>query len=74
MPEPTPRFTNEDRNGRLRTTLHVSPGERIKLCRCMKSAEMPFCDGVHKTIDTTAGPIIVIVDADNFSSEPTAEN
>lgn len=73
MPDPSPRFTDENRNGRLRTTLHVSPGERIKLCRCMKSADMPFCDGVHKTIDTTAGPIIVIVDETTPSADKTAE-
>jgi CDGSH-type Zn-finger protein len=57
-----PDVINEEREGHLRTLIHIKPGERIKLCRCMKSKEMPFCDGTHKTLmDTNAGPVIVEV-------------
>jgi CDGSH-type Zn-finger protein len=57
-----PTIYNEDREGHLRTTIHIHPGERVKLCRCMRSKEMPFCDGIHKTLsDTNAGPVIVEV-------------
>jgi CDGSH-type Zn-finger protein len=57
-----PTVENEDRNGHLRTTIHIHPNQRIKLCRCMKSKEMPFCDGTHKSLsDTNAGPVIVEV-------------
>jgi CDGSH-type Zn-finger protein len=57
-----PEVINEEREGHLRTLIHIKPGERIKLCRCMKSKEMPLCDGTHKTLmDTNAGPVIVEV-------------
>jgi CDGSH-type Zn-finger protein len=38
----------EERNGKLRTVMKLEPGERVALCRCMRSAEFPFCDGTHK--------------------------
>jgi len=57
-----PTIADEDREGHIRTTIFIQPGERVKLCRCMKSKEMPFCDGTHKTLsDTNAGPVIVQV-------------
>jgi len=57
-----PIIINEDREGHLRSIVQIQPGERVKLCRCMKSKEMPFCDGTHKTLsDTNAGPVIVEV-------------
>jgi CDGSH-type Zn-finger protein len=57
-----PLITNEDRQGHLRTTIQVGPGERLKLCRCMRSKDMPFCDSTHKSLpDTNAGPVIVEV-------------
>lgn len=34
--------------------------ERVSLCRCGKSARMPFCDSTHKTIEFHA-PILVEV-------------
>lgn len=49
----------EERNGKLRTVMKLEPGERIALCRCMRSAEFPFCDGTHKTLDGNAGPAII---------------
>jgi CDGSH-type Zn-finger protein len=55
-----PTLTTEDRNGHLRTTVQIQPGERVKLCRCMRSKIFPLCDEAHKTIpDTNAGPVIV---------------
>ncbi|GAB4483256.1 MAG: hypothetical protein OHK0031_06380 [Anaerolineales bacterium] len=56
-----PEFTNEERNGRLRTTVTLQPGERVSFCRCQKSADLPFCDGTHKSCETTFGPLIVVV-------------
>jgi CDGSH-type Zn-finger protein len=57
-----PTIFNEQREGHMRTTVHIQPGERVKLCRCMQSKEMPYCDGTHKTLpDTNAGPVIVEV-------------
>ncbi len=41
-------YSTEDRNGRLRTELKLAPGEKVSLCRCMKSADFLFCDGTHK--------------------------
>lgn len=52
-------ITNEDRNGHIRTTLKLEPGERVKLCRCQKSSEYPFCDGAHKALDNTIGPAVI---------------
>ena len=71
-----PTISNEDRDGHLRTTIFIQPGERVKLCRCMNSKEMPFCDGTHKTLsDTNAGPVIVEVfpsGEDGNKSRPSA--
>jgi CDGSH-type Zn-finger protein len=69
MSDPEPKFTNEDRNGRLRTTIKARPGERLKLCRCMQSADMPYCDSAHKFVETSAGPIIVLIEE---AQEPPA--
>lgn len=49
----------EERNGKLRTVMKLNPGERIALCRCMKSKEFPFCDGTHKQLEGNVGPAIV---------------
>jgi CDGSH-type Zn-finger protein len=57
-----PTYVNEDREGHLRTVISLHPGERVKLCRCMKSKEFPFCDGFHKTLEgNPAGPVVVEV-------------
>jgi len=57
-----PTVFNEDRDGHLRTVITIQPGERVKLCRCMKSKEFPFCDGTHKTLKgNPAGPVVVEV-------------
>ncbi|MFN7019495.1 MAG: CDGSH iron-sulfur domain-containing protein [Fimbriimonadales bacterium] len=58
----------EERNGKLRTTMKLNPGERVALCRCMKSADFPFCDGTHKQLECNTGPIIV-----EALTEPVAE-
>jgi CDGSH-type Zn-finger protein len=49
----------EERNGKLRTVMKLEPGERVALCRCMRSKDFPFCDGTHKEIEGNAGPAIV---------------
>lgn len=59
-----------ERNGKLRTTVKLEPGERIALCRCMRSKNFPFCDGTHNTIEGTTGP--AIVEALREPSEPPA--
>jgi len=57
-----PTFVNEDRQGHIRTEISLQPGERVKLCRCMKSKEFPWCDGIHKTLaGNPAGPVVVEV-------------
>lgn len=48
-----------ERNGKLRTTLKLEPGERVALCRCMHSKNFPFCDGTHNKIEGSTGPVIV---------------
>jgi len=55
----------EDRSGHLRTTITLKPGERIVLCRCMKSGDFPFCDGTHKEQSGNAGPIVVTAPSTN---------
>ncbi len=59
----------EERNGRQRTTITLKPGERVSLCRCMHSKELPFCDGSHKIIATTTGPAVVEVPAETQTSQ-----
>jgi len=49
----------EERNGKLRTVMKLEPGERVALCRCMRSKNFPFCDGTHKTVEGNTGPVIV---------------
>ncbi len=51
--------STEDRAGHLRTEVKLEAGEKVALCRCMKSANFPFCDGAHKTCESNAGPVIV---------------
>lgn len=65
-----PTHSTEERNGRLRTTVKIVKGERVSLCRCMKSKEFPFCDGAHKEIEgNTTGPVIVEV-VDTLEDKP----
>jgi CDGSH-type Zn-finger protein len=50
----------EERDGKLRTTIKLEPGERVALCRCLQSKNFPFCDGTHKTLpNSKAGPAII---------------
>lgn len=54
------KHITEDRNGHLRTTVTLEPGEQlVDLCRCMQSKNFPFCDGTHKTLPSNVGPVIV---------------
>ena len=63
-----PKHVTEDRNGHLRTTVEVQPGESVHLCRCWKSKEFPFCDGAHKQLPNDQGPVIV----NQVPAEPAA--
>jgi CDGSH-type Zn-finger protein len=63
-------FTNEERNGHIRTTVVIAPNERVKLCRCYKSKEFPFCDGIHKNYEDELGPVIVTVKLDQKTEQP----
>tara|TARA_B100000902_G_scaffold92261_1_gene95670 strand:- start:362 stop:535 length:174 start_codon:yes stop_codon:yes gene_type:complete len=38
--------------------VELNSGEKVYLCRCFKSKDMPFCDGAHKSIPGT-GPALV---------------
>ncbi len=62
-------FTNEDRNGRIRTTMQLQPGERVKLCRCWRSKIFPYCDESHKQVADGHGPLIVEVPQTSTESE-----
>ena len=52
-------ISTEVRNGHIRNSVHLVPGEKISLCRCFKSKEFPICDGFHRTIEGEFGPVIV---------------
>lgn len=54
-----PEHITEDRNGHLRTTVKLQPGEAVHLCRCWQSKTFPFCDGTHKQLPNNQGPVIV---------------
>ncbi len=54
-----PEHSTEERYGHLRTEVKLASGEKVALCRCFASGDFPFCDGSHKRLDSTAGPVIV---------------
>jgi CDGSH-type Zn-finger protein len=54
-----PEHSTEERMGHLRTEVKLEAGEKVALCRCLKSGNFPFCDGTHKTLENNAGPVIV---------------
>ena len=37
----------------------IQPGETVALCRCWKSKTFPKCDGSHRALTTSEGPIVV---------------
>ena len=39
---------NEEAKDKAFVEITIQPGEKIALCRCFKSANMPYCDGAHK--------------------------
>ena len=42
----------QDAEGRV----HSSPRPVVALCRCSKSARLPWCDGTHKLLPEDARP------------------
>ena len=38
--------------------VELNSGEKVYLCRCFKSKDMPLCDGSHKDVPGT-GPALV---------------
>ena len=63
-------YTNEQRGEFLRTTIVIKAGETVRLCRCFKSLNFPFCDGAHKACPGT-GPVIVQAIADDTAEDET---
>ncbi len=39
--------------------IEVNPGERMVICRCLKSSNLPFCDGSHRQEGCTIKPVII---------------
>ncbi len=40
--------------------MRIEPDEKIAICRCFESKNMPFCDGSHKNVPGK-GPVIIEV-------------
>jgi CDGSH-type Zn-finger protein len=51
------KVTTEERDGRVRNTVELEPGEQVWLCRCWKSSRFPFCDGSHKQVEGKVAPV-----------------
>jgi CDGSH-type Zn-finger protein len=51
--------------GKHRTKVILQRGEVISLCRCWQSKKFPLCDGAHKTIDNSWGPVMVFADCEH---------
>lgn len=54
-----PEITSAEKNGHIGHIVKLSPGEKVFLCRCYKSATFPLCDFVHGKFADTLGPLIV---------------
>lgn len=67
-------FYNEDHHGHLRTFLKILPGEKVKLCRCSKSATYPYCDSAHKQFDFLTGPLFVEVETATENSQENTDS
>ncbi len=67
-----PEISAEVRNGHVRTTVHLVPGEKVSLCRCFKSKTFPICDGEHKYLEGELGPVIVDCPITEPPVEPAA--
>lgn len=67
-------FHNEEHHGHLRTILKILPSEKVKLCRCSKSATYPYCDGAHKEYEFQTGPLIVEVDLESIQAKDGSDS
>ncbi|MCP8352295.1 CDGSH iron-sulfur domain-containing protein [Candidatus Synchoanobacter obligatus] len=48
----------------IKDHLSLKPGDKVALCRCWQSKRFPLCDGSHRKLNTTQGPIIVEAKSD----------
>jgi CDGSH-type Zn-finger protein len=56
-----PEITTIEKMGHIRHIIKTEPGEHLELCRCQQSSTYPFCDGAHRTMQNTIGPVIIDV-------------
>ncbi|MDA9832085.1 CDGSH iron-sulfur domain-containing protein [Gammaproteobacteria bacterium] len=48
-----------DQNGHLKEEVTLQCGEKKAICRCLKSKNMPFCDGSHREAGEGVMPVII---------------
>lgn len=54
-----PEITSAEKNGHIRHTVKIQPGEKVMLCRCYRSEKFPICDISHAKCQDELGPVIV---------------
>lgn len=50
---------NKEQSHDSRHEVTLSEGQTVALCRCWKSKKFPYCDGSHRELDDSKGPVIV---------------
>jgi CDGSH-type Zn-finger protein len=48
-----------EKNHEPRCELTLEKGERAALCRCWQSKKFPYCDGSHRELSDSVGPVII---------------
>ena len=56
-----PEVSTVEKGGHIRHVVKAQPGEQFMLCRCYASKEFPFCDGTHRGLQSTVGPVVIEV-------------